>query len=628
MSPIRAATENGDRAFTTTLSRVIDFFVGATRDAPVERVAALFRDAWNENRTLAFYALLSLRDCRDGKGERFLSRMLVAYLHHSAHPTEPAPLDAALVNVIKQLGCYRDFLVLDSAMGVPCIGAFVEDLRADAALVARGELPRTLAGKWAPTEGGAFTAAAQKLRKALGMSWKEYRSMLTKLRSGLQVVEAKMSAGDWQSISFAAVPARAHRLYRDAFARDCNAEQKMSAERQAARARYQEYLGKLERGEARIKVAGTQPHELVQTCSSEGSTRANATVEAQWRALVERVRANGAFENAAAVVDVSGSMAGQPMEVAIALGLVLAECTSGVFHDKIITFERQPTIVELSHLRTLRERVSAVKLAPWGGNTCLEAVFDLLLAQATSCKKPVPMTLFIFTDMQFDEAMGYDGGRSSWSRFSHTAGHGDDSDSEDELSQDTRRINAALGGVFAAAKAKYAAHGMALPRIVCWNLRSSYSESFPITRLADNVLALSGFSSELMKFVLECQEFSPEGFLCASLEQYQKYAGQCAELLDSLPSLSQMTQDTVRKMEAVKSESVRLHKPCERDRGERSDPRGPGPRRIGGYFTDDRYDRGEDLRSRGTTLPLSVRGGGPWNLRPRGPEPIGYSPFF
>ena len=75
-------------------------------------------------------------------------------------------------------------------------------------------------------------------------------------------------------------------------------------------------------------------------------------VEAQWLDLVRDVRAHGALGRCLPLCDVSASMMGQPMDVAIALSLLLSELASEPWR----CLERH----EATELSTLFHHISAI----------------------------------------------------------------------------------------------------------------------------------------------------------------------------------------------------------------------------------------------------------------------------
>jgi hypothetical protein len=116
--------------------------------------------------------------------------------------------------------------------------------------------------------------------------------------------------------------------------------------------------------------------------------RANAddTVEQAWQALVAKVRESGTLSSAVAMVDVSGSMSGLPMTVAIALGLLIAELTSGPFAGRVLTFASSPTWAVIKG-NTLRDRVHCLAAAPWGSEKIRGCSHEAVINPALSTAK-------------------------------------------------------------------------------------------------------------------------------------------------------------------------------------------------------------------------------------------------
>ena len=82
--------------------------------------------------------------------------------------------------------------------------------------------------------------------KKLGMSVYDYKRLCVKLRKYIDVVEQRMSANEWDTINYPAVPSRAMMNYRKAFARH-------------DQARFDEYLKKVQSGEQKINSATLYP---------------------------------------------------------------------------------------------------------------------------------------------------------------------------------------------------------------------------------------------------------------------------------------------------------------------------------------------------------------------------------
>ena len=86
-------------------------------------------------------------------------------------------------------------------------------------------------------------------------------------------------------------------------------------------------------------------------------------VNLQWLRLVEDTKASGKLPSALAVCDVSGSMRGEPMEVAVALSLLLSDVAEEPWRNRICTFSRAPKFVTVPSATTdnLAERAYDVE---------------------------------------------------------------------------------------------------------------------------------------------------------------------------------------------------------------------------------------------------------------------------
>ena len=73
----RTLTENLAGAFTTTGDKCLDFFATVVRNTSVKDVLEDFVAAWNEDPDKTVKLILSLRDVRNGKGEKKLPLVLM-----------------------------------------------------------------------------------------------------------------------------------------------------------------------------------------------------------------------------------------------------------------------------------------------------------------------------------------------------------------------------------------------------------------------------------------------------------------------------------------------------------------------------------------------------------------------
>ena len=103
----------------------------------------------------------------------------------------------------------------------------------------------------------------------------------------------------------------------------------------------------------------------------------------------------------------SGRTPPRPIDVAISLGLYMAERNKGPLKDYFLTFSERPEIVKIKGA-TLKDRIEGMKRANWGCNTNLLLVFQVFLDIVQNYNlsvEEIPKKLFIISDMQFDSAV-------------------------------------------------------------------------------------------------------------------------------------------------------------------------------------------------------------------------------
>jgi hypothetical protein len=354
----------------------------------------------------------------------------------------------------------------------------------------------SLAAKWAPTSGSRFDKKPLYFAKYLcslvfgKRCMKEYRTtLLTPLRRELKLVETKMCANKWDEINFSAVPARAHKILHKAF-------EKHVADK------YKAFLEKVKKGEAKIKATNLQPHELAKLYIVDRSMNEDATIEAQWKQLITDISAKDL--NALGMCDFSGSMNGTPMEVSLGLGLALAATAKGPFAHHILTFSTTARLVDVG-AGSLKDQVGRALQHQYVESTNILAAFELLLTTAQQSglrPEDMPKTIFIFTDMQFDQGV--------------TTG--------DEYSTSHDIV-----------ERKFASAGYRLPDIVYWNLRGDTtmtvtdshgreqsSAAFPIGDPSKpGVSLVSGYSPQLLSLFLGDGAMTPLATMLMAIIDYE-----------------------------------------------------------------------------------------------------------
>lgn len=464
-------TENGMATNSSSLNAVVDLFynIGAMRGQDKERLIATFSKAFYADPTRAMKILFWARDVRGGAGERQIFRDIMLYLAdvHSE----------ALVknlNLIPEFGRWDDLLVLE--------GTKLEKQAFDLISNAIINDQNGLAAKWMPRKG----ATAAKLRNNMGLTPKMYRKVLVGLTN---VVEQLMCAKRWEDIDFSKLPSVAGARYQKAFWKN-------------AKEQYEAYIGKLQKGEAKINAGAVYPYDVTKSLN-----RGNKDVASeQWKALPNYME--GSNEMILPMVDVSGSMScaagGNPnvtcMDVAISLGLYISERNEGPFKDAFLTFSGSPKLQVLSG--SLADRYRQLQKAEWAMNTNIEAAFKTVLDQAIKHKvsqDQMPDKILILSDMQFDEATR----SSGWYR----------SESVPEWNSTAQQMIEKM----------YAEAGYKCPKIVYWNIQSR-SGDVPVAFDKTGAALISGFSPAIMTSLLGADEFTPIAIMDKTImsERYEK----------------------------------------------------------------------------------------------------------
>jgi hypothetical protein len=524
LNAFKTKTENNQLAYTTTQDKCLDFYLLVTRDAPDETIFKYFGDAYQENKLNALRILCDFRDIRNGKGERRITIMCLLYLKIC----DRRVYTRLLYLFVNDLGYWKDLCVLCHASRILLlpykyeIKLIVTHLEDDLQMYNRCQKTQktpklSLIAKWLPSEKTKYHFLIREIIRESSIlhSYKDYRQALTKLRAEYNLLETNLCNHTEENIRFSILPAKCHMKHKNALLRETNRKKVCDAKRKELSQRYKEYIESLKKKKTTIKITGLQPHEIIQKIYKEddnncGSDDFDAVeiLEAQWATLVERTREGGSLDRTMAVVDVSGSMYGTPINVSVALGLLISQCCSSPnYKNKLITFDTKPTFHHINPDKPLSETVRDIFALPWGGTTNLKKVFELILQSAiVSCISADQMvkTLFILTDMQFDQAAGMDG----------------------------------KVGFLKNMEALYQKHGYEMPIVFVWNLRTSDTGSVPEMKSTYNkCFYLSGFSKEILIQVMSNFDTLVNGsthFMVSILENivYAKYQQKVFEQIE------------------------------------------------------------------------------------------------
>lgn len=489
-----SVTENGAVGFRTTGKALLDlnFAVASLRSASEHDISQRFTKAFFEDKLMAMKWLFYARDVRGGLGERRLFRACMVPLAKE-FPEYVAPV----VALVPEYGRWDDLWCLLDTPACDCVTELVKgQLYDDTQNAAEGK-PISLLAKWMPrckTSSKQTRHYAQILRKAVGMTERQYQHTLANLSRYLLVVERQMTAKQWEEIDYQRVPSRANLQYNSAFLRH-------DEDRRRA------FLGAVEKGEAKINASVLFPHDIVHRYGYADSTDTN--LEVLWKNLPDTVQGCG---NTIVVADGSGSMRVRvgntdvsALEVANSLAIYFAERSSGQFKDQYITFSEHPQLVDLSRGKNLREKLRIAATHNEVANTNIEAVFDLILTTAINKhmdQSDLPANILIISDMEFDGCATT--GAISRDRWGYS------------------RVVTPTPRLFEVIAQQYAEAGYQIPRLVFWNVNSR-SGTIPVKENNLGVALVSGFSPNIAKMVMSGQTDPYDCLLEAiNAERYQQ----------------------------------------------------------------------------------------------------------
>ncbi|KAK9276577.1 hypothetical protein L1049_006112 [Liquidambar formosana] len=525
--PFMGFTENNSPTFLSSGNHCLDFFFHVVPDTPSEAVTRRLQLAWDQDPMTALKLVCNLRGIRGtGKADREGFYAAALWLHGN-HPKTLA----CNATSIAKFGYYKDLLeILYRLLEGPDVREslrrdrqerlslkrsyykgkrvysseekriaagkkgmerynndpvyrflhnqvshlFAEHLKSDLQNLNSGNVRNlSFAAKWCPSLYSFFdrsTLLCESIARRMfpremypeyeGIEDAHYayrvrdrlrKQVIVPLRKALKLPEIYMSANKWGVLPYSRVPSIAMKNYTELF---LNHDSE----------RFQNYLESVKSGKAKIASGALLPHEIIKSLERGGGKVA----ELQWKTMVEDLLEKGKLTNCLAICDVSGSMEGTPLEVSVALGLLVSDLSEEPWKGKLITFSLFPKLQQIKG-EDLKSKIRSINRMDWCTNTDFQKVFDQILLVAKEgniSEEQMIKRLFVFSDMEFDQASAND-----W---------------ETDYEAITR---------------KFHENGyMSVPEIVFWNLRDS--RATPVPSHQKGVALVSGFSKNLLKLFL------------------------------------------------------------------------------------------------------------------------------
>jgi hypothetical protein len=465
----------------------------------------LAKEVYVEYMVLLYKMIGHTRDIIDGKGECSLSYMLLNTWASVNLDLAKFALKQFVTNSdpdIHPYGSWKDIKYLykyshgSDALVSYGIQLANEQLRRDV----ESQNP-SLLGKWVPREKSQFTElfslmasdyfsnylvtakTEQAKTKALLKAKMDYRKVISNLNKKLDTTQIKQCACKWSELVPEKQTSITMHKQKQAFLNlKKNGEQRSELDdRVKCAEKFTEFAAKAARNETTIKGKRIGLNDFTKEALSIISSNKEKGPEAQilnaqWN---NNSLQTGALGKMIAMVDVSGSMEGDPVNAAIALGIRIAE--KSMLGKRVLTFSSSPTWINIESCENFVQMVDLIKNDyNWGMNTNFAAALHMIL-DAIVLNKLKPddvedMVLAIFSDMQIDDA--HDGKNGNM---------------ETMMERIERR--------YAEEGTKLWGKPFKAPHILFWNLRST--SGFPALSLQKNASMMSGFSPALLNLFCE-----------------------------------------------------------------------------------------------------------------------------
>ena len=494
----------------------------------------ILKEEFVEYMVLLYKMIGHTRDIIDGKGEYALSYMLL-YSWHKFYPglAQFALKQFVILDDNSELhpyGSWKDIKYMYKYMGkypsldnknnldydltLYGIQLINEQIRADI----NSENP-SLAAKWVPREKSQFselftgmatdyfshyleTAKTETAKsKAVSKAKMDYRKIISSLNRKLDTVQIKQCANTWSQIDPDNQTSITMHKQKKAFLNlKKNGEQRTEIEdRITCAEHFEAYAERAAKNEVTIKGKRLGLNDFTKGALSiiksgiiDGPEA--KILNAQWK---HNSTQTGPLGKMIAMVDVSGSMDGEPLHAAIALGIRVAE--KSMLGKRVLTFSATPSWVNLDGYDNFIEMVQRLNMSEFGLNTnffaALSVILDAIISNKLSPDDVEDMVLAIFSDMQIDDA---------------------------------DKGNEGNDAMMVIIEKKYYDAGMTVwgkpykpPHILFWNLRST--SGFPALSLQRNSSMMSGFSPALLNLFCDeglaaLQSCTPWSLLTKALE--------------------------------------------------------------------------------------------------------------
>jgi hypothetical protein len=443
-----------------------------------------------------FVMTFQTRDIRGGKGEKDLFYALIKALY-----VVKPDIVKNMIKLIPEYGCWRDMWVL--MRNIPeleqCIIEYTSSIFSADKAKSEGSqhTEMSLLAKWLPREGSAtYPGIARKIANYIYSDIPSarqrivaYRKQVSSLNKILKTVEINMCGNDWSNIVPKAVPGHNLKIHKKAFLNEkldsSTIRYPKSEDRNKCRTHFLEFTKELRDGTNKAHGADVvMPHELIEQilykCKSEDEKIIN---QGQWNSIREKTLEGGRLGKCVPMCDFSGSMDGRPKLISLALGILISEINHSAFRDHILTFDAEPTWHSFTGYNGIKEKVHSISNHLGTGlNTNFYKACMKILDKMKEHRVPIgeePDDVIVLTDMGWDAASSSVSTSNTWKT------------QIEKIREEFKKGSEEVWGTSESG-------GWKVPRIVIWNLQSSFKD-FHAKASDEGVVMLSGWSPSMLK---------------------------------------------------------------------------------------------------------------------------------
>jgi hypothetical protein len=390
-----------------------------------------------------------------------------------------------------------------------CCNLYNEQLRKDYENMEDSHYNISLVAKWVPRENKKFgwlfyklaesyfekymryAKSSEQQRLARKKCYRDYRRIVSSLNKKLDTLQIKQCDNSWSQINFNNVTSISVMKQKEAFLNKKKNGQSRYEDRedrvQCAK-NFEAYIN-----DKNVEIKGKRVSTVDFTKEAIRLLDSNFNFEnepqiillnKQWESNKSQNRKLGKM---IAMVDTSGSMDGEPLYAAIAMGVRIAEMSS--LGKRVMTFSAKPKWINLENAHNFTTCVKEIHKAKWDMNTNFFAAMNLILDAIIETKLPPSevkdMVLVILSDMQIDAA-----------------------DRNGNIKRDT--MFQKISKLYKKVGMEHYGEPLVPPHILFWNLRNT--NGFPNLASEKNTSMMSGINPALMNV------FCEEGM--ESLSQY------------------------------------------------------------------------------------------------------------